>query len=33
MQSEVARLMLARGLGMQEPAEAQALQRRVSSAR
>ncbi len=33
MQSEVARLMLARGLGMQEPVEAEALQRRVSSAR
>ena len=32
MQSEVARLMLARGLGMQEPANAQALQRRVSGA-
>ena len=32
MQSEVARLMLARGLGMQEPAHAAALQRRVSAA-
>ena len=32
MQSEVARLMLARGLGMQEPAQAEALQRRVAGA-